>query len=74
MTEADLKILAINIRIVTFSAKIVVVTSAGTERVLPVNKARLAVNEEIDVMWQVECHLITKYRAIKFAEKAIIHD
>lgn len=74
MTETDLKIIAINIRIVTFSAKIVVVTSAGIERELPVNKARLAVNKEIDVMWQVECHLITKYRAIKFAAKTIIHD
>lgn len=74
MTEADLKIIARNIRIVTFSARIVILMESGNERTLPVSKARLAVNTEMDVLWQVECHLITKYRAIKFAAKTTIHD
>lgn len=68
----DLRLLNRNIRIATFSAKLVVYRNEELKDFL-VSKARLAYNIEMDIHWQIECHLITTYKAEKIL-KLEIHD
>lgn len=68
----DLRLLNRNIRIATFSAKLVIYRNEELKNFL-VSKARLAYNTEMDIHWQIECHLITTYKAHKIL-KLKIHD
>lgn len=49
-----------NIDIVQYHAQFV--NEDGKQIKIPAKESVLAVNTEMDLMWQLECHLITKYK------------
>ena len=60
--EQFMKLIALvpNVDIIVYHAEFL--DESGKSVKLPAKECRLAVNTEMDQMWQLECHLITKHK------------